>query len=56
MTLQSKSTEDGPGSKTDKDALHPRDIDAFWLQRNVSKHCKVRYTYSYIVKFIPGVI
>nr|CDS32519.1 expressed protein [Hymenolepis microstoma] len=40
MTLQSKSTEDGAGSKADKDALHPRDIDAFWLQRNVSKHCK----------------
>lgn len=28
-------------SKHGSDALHPRDIDAFWLQRNVSKHCKV---------------
>ncbi|VDD78058.1 unnamed protein product [Mesocestoides corti] len=40
MTLQSKSTDGGFESKSDIDSLHPRDIDAFWLQRNVSKHCK----------------
>ncbi|CDS42389.1 U5 small nuclear ribonucleoprotein 200 kDa [Echinococcus multilocularis] len=40
MTLQSKATDEVSGSKSDVDTLHPRDIDAFWLQRNVSKHCK----------------
>ena len=40
MTLHSKASENDPGSK-DVETLHPRDVDAFWLQRNVSKHCKV---------------
>lgn len=43
VTLQSKSGEDGSESKGESDILHPRDIDAFWLQRNVSKHCKVGF-------------
>lgn len=40
VTLQSKAGDNEPEAKADSDSLHPRDIDAFWLQRNVSKHCK----------------
>lgn len=47
MTLQSRATDDGSGSKADADSLHPCDIDAFWLQRNVSKHCKVLFYFVY---------
>ncbi|BHF63398.1 hypothetical protein SprV_0200639000 [Sparganum proliferum] len=39
-TLHSKSGGGLLGSKHDTEILHPRDVDAFWLQRNISKHCK----------------
>ncbi|CAH8533023.1 unnamed protein product [Heterobilharzia americana] len=40
MTLQSRKNESSAASHQNAENLHPRDIDAFWLQRNLAKHCK----------------
>lgn len=43
MTLQSRKNESVITSHQNAENLHPRDIDAFWLQRNLAKHCKVGF-------------
>ncbi|CAH8538749.1 unnamed protein product [Schistosoma rodhaini] len=40
MTLQSRKNESVITAHQNAENLHPRDIDAFWLQRNLAKHCK----------------
>ncbi|KAF5400264.1 U5 small nuclear ribonucleoprotein helicase [Paragonimus heterotremus] len=40
MTLQSRSDDSSKAMRHAAESLRPRDIDAFWLQRNLAKHCK----------------
>ncbi|CAH8493771.1 unnamed protein product [Schistosoma turkestanicum] len=40
MTLQSRKNDSAITAHQNAENLHPRDIDAFWLQRNLAKHCK----------------
>lgn len=39
-TLQSKGADGSASTRSDAEVLHPRDIDAFWLQRNIAKSVK----------------
>ncbi|TGZ69988.1 hypothetical protein CRM22_003424 [Opisthorchis felineus] len=40
MTLQSRSADQNKALRHTTEQLRPRDIDAFWLQRNLAKQCK----------------
>ncbi|CAL8084433.1 unnamed protein product [Calicophoron daubneyi] len=40
MTLQSRTDVSTKALQQASESLHPRDIDAFWLQRNLAKQCK----------------
>lgn len=40
VTLQSRSDDSSKSFRQANENVRPRDIDAFWLQRNLAKHCK----------------
>ncbi|VDP92409.1 unnamed protein product [Echinostoma caproni] len=40
LTLQSRADDPNKALRHSSEILNPRDIDAFWLQRNLAKHCK----------------